>query len=53
MKNCLEMHLSIGHGSRNRTEYEINKKYKNILRKIIMCYLNLYGAYKKKEVPKN
>jgi len=34
-------HLTIGYGGRNRMEYELNKKYKNITRESIMLYLNL------------
>lgn len=36
-----DAHLTIGHGERNRMEYELNKKYKNITRESIMLYLNL------------
>ncbi|CAI6358245.1 unnamed protein product [Macrosiphum euphorbiae] len=36
-----DTHLTIGHGGRNRMEYELNKKYKNITRESIMLYLNL------------
>jgi hypothetical protein len=43
-----EVYLSIGHGGRNRMEHEINKKYKNITRDIIMLYLNNCESRKKK-----
>lgn len=33
-----DVHLSIGHGGRNRMEHEVNTKYKNITRDIIMRY---------------
>jgi len=36
-----DTHLAIGHGGRNRMEYELNKKYKNITRESIVLYLNL------------
>jgi hypothetical protein len=43
-----EVNLSIGHGGRNRMEHEINKKYKNITRDVIMLYLNNCESCKKK-----
>jgi hypothetical protein len=35
-----KVHLSIGHGGRNRMEHEVSTKYKNIIRDMIMLYLN-------------
>lgn len=35
-----EVHLSIGHGGRNRMENGINMKFKNLTREYIMLYLN-------------
>uniref|UniRef100_A0A2H8TQZ8 KRAB-A domain-containing protein 2 n=1 Tax=Melanaphis sacchari TaxID=742174 RepID=A0A2H8TQZ8_9HEMI len=43
-----EIHLSIGHGGRNRMEYEINKKFKNITRETIMSYLNFCESCERK-----
>jgi len=43
-----EVHLSIGHGGRNRMKYEINMKFKNITRKSIMLYLNNCHSCQKK-----
>jgi len=43
-----DTHLIIGHGGRNRMEYELNKKYKNITRESIMLYLNLCKSCQKK-----
>lgn len=43
-----DTHLTIGHGGRNRMEYELNKKYKNITRESIMLYLNLCISCQKK-----
>ena len=43
-----DTHLTIGHNERNRMEYELNKKYKNITRESIMLYLNLYNSCQKK-----
>jgi hypothetical protein len=43
------IHLSIGNGGRNRMEYEVNTKYKNITRDMIMLYLNICESCKKKE----
>jgi len=45
-----DIHLTIGHGGRNRMEYELNKKYKNITRESIMLYLNLCISCQKKAV---
>jgi hypothetical protein len=42
------VHLSIGHGGRNRMEHEVNTKYKNITRDIIMPYLNSCESCKRK-----
>jgi hypothetical protein len=42
------VHLSIGHDGRNRMEHEVNTKYKNITRDIIMLYLNSCESYKRK-----
>jgi hypothetical protein len=42
-----ETHLSIGLGGRNRMEYEINKKNKNVTRETIMPYLNICEPYQK------
>jgi hypothetical protein len=42
------IHLSIGHGGRNRMEHEINTKYKNIIRDIIMLHLNSCESCKRK-----
>jgi hypothetical protein len=35
-----KVHLSIGHGERNRMKHEVNTKYKNIIKDMIMLYLN-------------
>lgn len=43
-----DVHLSIGHGGRNRMEHEVNTKYKNITRDIIMLYLNSCESCQKK-----
>jgi hypothetical protein len=43
-----EIHLSIGHGGRNRMEYEINKKFKNITRETITSYLNFCESCERK-----
>lgn len=43
-----DTHSTIGHGGRNRMEYELNKKYKNITRESIMLYLNLCISCQKK-----
>jgi hypothetical protein len=42
------VYLSIGHGGRNRMEHEVNTKYKNITRDIIMLYLNSCESCKRK-----
>jgi hypothetical protein len=42
------VHLSIGHGGRNWMEHEVKTKYKNIIRDMIMLYLNSCESYKKK-----
>jgi hypothetical protein len=42
------IHLSIGHGERNRMEYEVNTKYKNISRDMIMQYLIANRVKKKR-----
>lgn len=34
-----ETHVSIGHGGRNCMEYELNLKYKNIIREIFWIYV--------------
>lgn len=34
------VHLLIEYGGRKRMEHEVNKKYKNIIRNMIMLYLN-------------
>ncbi|XP_053607024.1 KRAB-A domain-containing protein 2-like [Plodia interpunctella] len=38
-----ETHLKLGHGGRNLMEKEINLRYKNITREMIVIYLNLCG----------
>jgi hypothetical protein len=43
-----KVHLSIGHGGRNSMEYEVNTKYKNITRDMIMLYLNSCESCKRK-----
>ena len=43
-----DVHLSIGHGNRNRMEYKVNTKYKNITRDMIMLYLKSCESCKKK-----
>lgn len=43
-----DAHISIGHGGRNRMEKEINLKYKNITREMIVIYLNLCMTCEKK-----
>ncbi|XP_031344445.1 KRAB-A domain-containing protein 2-like [Photinus pyralis] len=48
-----DTHVSIGHGGRNRMEKELNLKYKNITREMIVIYLNLCeSCQKKQKVPK-
>jgi hypothetical protein len=44
------VHLSIGHGGRNKMKHEVNTKYKNIIRDIIMLYLNSCESCKKKGI---
>jgi uncharacterized protein YjaZ len=44
-----EVHLSISYGGRNRMEHEVNSKYKNVTRDIIMLYLNNCETCKKKK----
>jgi hypothetical protein len=43
-----KVHLSIGHGVRNRMEHEVNTKDKNITRDMIMLYLNSCESCKRK-----
>lgn len=43
-----EVHLSIGHGGRNRMLKELQKKYKNITTEEVMIYLNLCESCQKK-----
>jgi len=43
-----DIHLSIGHGGRNRMKYEINKKFKNITRETITSYLNFCESCERK-----
>jgi hypothetical protein len=43
-----KVHLSIRHGERNRIEYEVNTKYKNIINDMIILYLNSCKSYKRK-----
>jgi hypothetical protein len=43
------VHLSIEHGGRNRMEPDVNTKYKNITRDMIMLYLNSCESFKKKK----
>jgi hypothetical protein len=43
-----DAHVSTGHGGRNRVEKEINLKYKNITREMIVAYLNLCMTCEKK-----
>jgi hypothetical protein len=43
-----EVNLSIRHGGRNRMQHEVNTKYKNITRDMIMLYLNSYEPCKRK-----
>lgn len=45
-----EKHISVGHGGKNRMEYELNLKYKNITRETIMIFLNLCDHCQKKAV---
>lgn len=48
-----DAHIAIGHGGRNRMEKEINIKYKNITREMIVTYVNLCMICEKKHsVPK-
>jgi hypothetical protein len=42
------VHLSIVHAGWNRMEHEVNTKYKNITRDIIMLYLNSCESCKRK-----
>ncbi len=50
-----EVHLSIGHGGRNRMLKELLKKYKHITTEEVMIYLNLCDncPLPQKKVPKN
>lgn len=41
-------HINCGHGGRDRVEYAIKKKYKNINRELIAFYLNLCETCNKK-----
>ncbi|XP_011280330.2 SCAN domain-containing protein 3 isoform X1 [Felis catus] len=41
-------HLSIGHGGRTRMEKELQAKYKNITKEVIMLYLTLCGPCQQK-----
>jgi len=41
-------HLSIGHGGRNRMEYEINKKFKSVTKETITSYLNFCESCERK-----
>jgi len=43
-----DVHLSIVHDGWNKMEHEVNTKYKNITRDIIMLYLNSCESCKKK-----
>jgi hypothetical protein len=43
-----KVHLSIGHGWRSRMEHEVNTKYKNITRDMIMLHLNSCESCKRK-----
>jgi uncharacterized protein YjaZ len=43
-----KVHLSIRHDERNRMEHEANTKYKNIIRDMIMLYLNSCKSCKRK-----
>jgi hypothetical protein len=43
-----KVHLLIRHGGRNRMKHEINTKYKNITRDMIMLYLNSCKSCKRK-----
>jgi len=49
-----EIHISIGHGGRNRMLYEINKRYKNITQSDVKKYSDLciLCQQKKKKVKK-
>jgi hypothetical protein len=44
-----KVHLSIRHGGRYRMEHEVNTKYKNITRDMIMLYINSCESCKRKE----
>jgi hypothetical protein len=43
-----KVHLSIEHGGWNRMKHEVNIKYKNITRDMIMLYLNSCESCKRK-----
>lgn len=43
-----EIHVSSGHGGRNRTKYDANEKYANITKEAIMVYLPLCAVCQKK-----
>ncbi|XP_047591129.1 SCAN domain-containing protein 3 isoform X1 [Lutra lutra] len=45
-----DTHLSIGHGGRTRMEKELQAKYRNITKEVIMLYLTLCGACQQKNV---
>lgn len=47
-----DAHIAIGHCGRNRMEKELNSKYKNITREMIVTYLNLCMTCEKKSVTK-
>uniref|UniRef100_A0A6P7HHG1 KRAB-A domain-containing protein 2-like n=1 Tax=Diabrotica virgifera virgifera TaxID=50390 RepID=A0A6P7HHG1_DIAVI len=43
-----DLHITIGHGGRNRMEKEVHSKFKNITREMIVIYLNLCMTCQKK-----
>lgn len=45
----LNIHLSIGHGGRDRMMYELKKKYKNITQSNVKIFLNLCESCVKKQ----
>lgn len=48
-----EAHVAIGHGGRNRMEKELNLKYKNITREMIVSYINFcVSCQTKHNIPK-
>lgn len=43
-----DVHLQTNRGGRNRMEFELNAKYKNITKVCLIIYLNIYEPCQKK-----